>query len=383
MRLNLRAAPVYDAPETAGLAVLTASGLTRGTRQRSFEQINEAVDAAGMSLHSGAGRHLSSVSARCLSEDFDMAVELLADVARNPTFPEREIAQLRGQMLTGLRQADDDTGAVADRRFRELLYPAGHPYRLRTHGYQDTVASLGPADLAAFHGARFGPAGAFCVVVGDVRIDAAVQVLGGALGDWQGADSAPVEIATPPPPLAQQQEVPLAGKTQSDVVLGIPGIRRADPDYYALRMANMFLGRLGLMGRLGETVREAQGLAYGVHSELDAGLGRAGVNPANVDQALAAIDVELRRVREGGVTADELVRGQRYSTGTMVLHLETNDGVAGLIQDIEVFGLGLDFAERYPDIVDALTLDTVNAAAAQYLPRLQDTVRVVAGPPRG
>jgi zinc protease len=197
-----------------------------------------------------------------------------------------------------------------------------------------------------------------------------------------------VEIGAPHAPAPQQREVALAGKTQSDVVLGLPGIRRADPDYYALRMANMILGRLGMMGRLGDSVREAQGLAYGVHSELDAGLGpgpwaiRAGVNPANVDAALAAIGVELRRLREGGVMADELARGQRYSTGSLVLHLETNDGVAGLIQEIELFDLGLDYAARYPAIIEALTLDVVNAAAARYLPRLEDTVRVIAGPAR-
>jgi zinc protease len=388
VRLNLRAAPLHDDPDRAGLAMLTASGLTRGTRTRSFEEINDAVDGAGMSLNSGAGRHTSSVSLRCLSEDFRMGIDLLADVTRNPTFPEREVQQLRGQMLTGLKQADDDTGAVADRHFRELIYPTGHPYRLRNHGYQETVARLEPNDLASFHRAAFGPTGAFCIVVGDVAFEEAVEQLSEVLGDWEGAGLPAVHIGRPPPPAPVQRDVPLAGKTQSDLVLGLPGIVRADPDYYALRMANLILGRLGMMGRLGETVREAQGLAYGVHSELDAGLGpgpwaiRAGVNPSNVDAALAAIGVELERIRDGGVTADELLRGQNYTTGSLVLHLESNDGVAGVIQEIELFGLGLDYIDRYPSIVNSLTLDTVNATAARHFPRLADTVRVIAGPER-
>jgi zinc protease len=393
LRMALRAGSVLDRPETAGLATLTASGLARGTQTRTFAEINETVDSAGMSLSASAGRHLAGVSTRCLSEDLDLAIELLADIARRPVFPEVEIEQLRSQVLTGLRQADDDTGSVADRNFREQVYPVGHPYRLRSHGYLDTVARLRSADLAAFHHGHYGPAGAHCVVVGDVDFDDVVARLEQALGDWRGEGDSPaplddVSVPLPASPEPGQREVALAGKTQSDLVLGRPAIRRSDPDYYALRMANLIFGRLGMMGRLGETVREAKGLAYSVYSELDANVGagpwavRAGVNPTNVDAALQGIKEELERLLDGGVTADELERGQRYSTGTLVLQLETNDGVAGVIQDIEFFGLGLDYVERYPQIVNGLTLETVNAAARRHIPRFEDTVRVIAGPAR-
>ena len=118
LRLNVRAAPILDTPDRAGLAALTASGLTRGTKTRSFEQINEAVDAAGMSLHSGAGRHMVSIGVRCLADDLQLGIELMSDVLRQPTFPDKEFAQLKGQTLTGIRQADNDTGSVSDRHFR-------------------------------------------------------------------------------------------------------------------------------------------------------------------------------------------------------------------------------------------------------------------------
>lgn len=388
LRLSLPAGAVLDTPQQAGLATLTAAGLTRGTRGRTFAEINETVDGAGMSLSASAGRHLAGVSTRCLADDLDLAIELLADVTRRPVFPQPEIEQLRAQTLTSLRQADDDTGSVADRRFKERLYPEGHPYRLRAHGYQDTVAELRATQLVAFHEERYGPSGAFCVVVGDVDFESVVARLDGALGDWQGAGTN--RVAVPDPPLAEpgHHDVVIAGKTQCDLVLGRPAIRRSDPDYHALRMANLIFGRIGMMGRLGETVREAQGLAYSVYSELDANVGagpwavRAGVNPANVDAALAGIKEELHRLRAGGVTAAELERGQRYSTGTLVLQLETNDGVAGVIQDIEFFNLGLDYLTRYPQIVNRLTLDDVNGAAASHLPRFEETVRVVAGPSR-
>ncbi len=388
LRLALPAGAVLDAPERAGLATLTASGLTRGTQRRTFAEINETVDGAGMSLSANAGRHLAGVSMRSLAEDVDLAIELLADVTRRPVFPQPEIEQLRAQVLTGLRQADDDTGAVADRHFRERIYSEGHPYRRRVHGYQETVAELGEPDLVAFHAARYGPRGAFCVVVGDVDFESMVAKLEDALGDWHGEAGAGNPVPEAPAPEPGQEDVVVAGKTQSDLVLGRPAIRRSDPDYYALRMANLIFGRIGMMGRLGETVREAQGLAYSVYSELDANVGagpwavRAGVNPANVDAALAGIREELHRLRDGGVTAAELERGQRFSTGTLVLQLETNDGVAGVVQDIEFFNLGLDYISRYPATINRLTLDEVNGAAARHLPRFEDTVRVVAGPQR-
>lgn len=388
IRLILRAAPLLDTPETAGLASLTASGLTRGTQSRSFSEINQQIDEAGMSLSSGTGRHTCSISSRCLADDLPLAIELMADVARNPAFPEHEINQLRGQVLTGLRQADDDTGSVSDRRFRELLYPVGHPYRLRSHGYQETVAGLTRDHLAGFHQQHYGISGAVCTVVGDVDFADVCRRLEAALGDWNGALVPAVDTSAPPPAPPAIEDAVLDGKTQSDLVLGIVGITRSDPDYYAWRMANMILGRLGMMGRLGESVREAQGLAYGVHSELDAGLGagpwavRAGVNPSNVDKALKGIGDELVRIRDGGVTADELLRGQRYSSGSLVLQLETNDGVAGIIQDVELYGLGLDYIDRYPDIINGLTLDIVNEVASRRFPALEQTVRVVAGPQR-
>jgi len=390
LRLSLRAGSILDDVERAGLATLTASGLTRGTQSRSFAEINETIDSAGMSLGASAGRHVAGVSARCLREDLDLAIELVADVLRHPVFPEAEIEQLRAQVLTGLRQADDDTGSVADRTFREHVYAEGHPYRLRSHGYQQTVDRLRASDLAAFHADNYGPAGAYLVVAGDVAFDDLIARLEAALGDWNGRQVRGVDGAVPesPPPVPGLFEVALAGKTQSDLVLGRPAIRRSDPDYHALRMANLIFGRLGMMGRLGDTVREEKGLAYSVYSELDAGVGagpwavRAGVNPANVDAAFRGIQEELERLRAGGVTAAELERGQRYSTGTLVLQLETNDGVAGVIQDIEFFGLGLDYIDRYPGIVEGLTLDSVNAAAARHLPPYEETVRVVAGPAR-
>src|SRR5262249_55437554 len=149
-----------------------------------------------------------------------------------------------------------------------------------------------------------------------------------------------------------RREVELPGKTQADVVIGLPAISRRHPDYYALDLGNLILGRLGLNGRIGKNVRERQGLAYYSYSALGGGLGpgawaaRAGVNPANVERAVEAILAEVSAVCQAPVDEDELSDAQNYVTGVLPLALESNDGVARTMLSIELYDLGLDYLAR-------------------------------------
>ncbi len=386
VRVGLQASSSQDLPATAGLASLVGSGLIRGTTTRTFAEINATIDAAGMSLGASAGRHQTTVSARCLSEDLALALDLVTDLIRNPTFPDDEVGLLLGQARNGLRQADNDTGSVAQRHFRERCYPEGHPYRLRAHGYLHTVDAIGAPDLREFHAQKYSPAGAVIVVSGDVAFDQVVGALEARFGTWSGRSIAGGTVPGAPAPEPSRHDATLEGKTQADLILGVPCIARDHPDFYALRIANLVFGRLGMMGRLGETVREAMGLAYGISSDLDANVlagpwsVRAGVNPKNVEAALDAIGTELTKLRVEGVTEEEFERACRFSIGSMALHLETNDGVAGTVSDMVAHALGLDYLDRYPLIIDALTLDEVNAAARTHIPAYDRVVVSIAGP---
>ena len=389
LRLGLQASTSHDTPDLAGLASLVASGLNRGTTSRSFAEINEIVDAAGMSVGASAGRHQSAVGARCLSEDLALAVDLVADLARNPTFPDDEIALLKGQVQNGLRQAENDTGSVAHRNFREHTYPVGHPYRLRPQGYLPTVDAIGPSELRAAHASTFGVDGAVVVASGDVVFERFVELLEGALGTWSEHGVGRKSVPDAPAPVPSRQNATIEGKTQSDLVVGVPCIARNHPDFQALRLANLIFGRLGMMGRLGETVREAMGLAYGISSDLDAGLGagpwtiRAGVNPTNVDAALDGIRGELARLHRDGVSDDEFERARRFTTGSLALQLESNDGIASTVGDVILHDLGLDYIDRYPDVIGSLTIDEVNRAAREHFPLFENLVVSVCGPPQG
>ena len=169
------------------------------------------------------------------------------------------------------------------------------------------------------------------------------------------------------------------------MVLGLPAIRRDNPDYYALLMMNLLLGRLGLSGRLGRNVREEKGLAYYVYSSFDAGRGpglwavRTGVNPSNVARAIETILAEIARIQAAPVEAQELADGVAFLTGVLPLTLETNAGLAGTLLDIEQYHLGLDYIQRYPAIIRSISPEAIQEAARRYLPT-DAYILTVAGP---
>jgi len=275
LRARLRAGALQDPDGQEGLAHLTATMLQRGTARHSFAALNELTDALGASISADSGRMTVDLRLRCLVEDFPRLTALLAEVIRQPTFPAAELEKVRGQTITGILQGDQDTRTVAEHGLRTLAYPAGHPYARATIGTRESVGAIGRDDLVAFHARHYRPDVLSFSVVGGVPFAEAVATIERAFGDWTAEGLLPA-LTIPPAPLplpGQRQEATLAGKSQSDITLGHPAIPRSDPDYYALELANLILGRFGLGGRLGKSVRETQGLAYSTGSSLDGGMG--------------------------------------------------------------------------------------------------------------
>jgi zinc protease len=209
------------------------------------------------------------------------------------------------------------------------------------------------------------------------------------LGDWAAARAEGVQATLPMTdlPARELREMPMVGKTQADVVLGLPTLERSSPDFYALSFANHILGRMYFMGRFGEKVRDEQGLAYYAYSELQGSYGRgpwllrAGVNPGNLDKALDSIASELERFRQDGPTPVEQEDGVSSLLGSLPRQLETNEGAAAVMSEIELYDLGLDYLERFPDIVRSLTREQVTDAARRWLDPAH-IVTAIAGPPR-
>ena len=382
----LWAGSMSEEPTQAGLASLTAGMLMRGTESRTFREINEALESVGAQLGFHSGVHTVGFGGKALVEDLDLLLDILADVLQRPSFRPNEVETLRGQILTGLQRRAHDTRRMARLTFDALLYP-DHPYGRSVVGYEDTVSGLIRSDLVDFYRRCYSPQGMVLAVAGAVSATSVVAKVEAALGGWQTPGAMPNRRIPSPVSLAEcrHETVTIAGKTQSDIVLGWPGLSRNDPDYMSARLDNSILGVFGMMGRLGQSVRDEQGLAYYVYSRLEAGVGAgpwtliAGVNPANVERAIRAMLDQVSRLRDQPVPAEDLADSQSFLTGSMPLRLETNEGVGASLLAMERYGLGLDYLQRFADLVNAVTVQDVQEMAQKYL--APDTyVAAVAGP---
>jgi len=263
---------------------------------------------------------------------------------------------------------------MASLTFYELAYPEEHPYARSLSGYAETVSELGRDALARFYAGGYGPQGMVVVVVGAVETAVALAQVEAAFGDWEGNSYERVPLPEVPRITeVRERAVSIPGKTQSDIVLGVPGPARAAPDFMDAVVCNTILGVFGMMGRLGENVRDKQGLAYYSFSRVAGGPGPgpwqviAGVNPANVDPAITSIREEIRRICETPVSEQELADNKAFITGSLPLRLETNQGVARSILDMERYSLGLDYLQRYADLIGSITIEQVQAVAQRWL----------------
>lgn len=377
---------LFDPDEKLGLAEYTTAALMRGTRNRTFDEMYNALESVGASLGFNTGVHKSGFNGRALAEDLPLLLELLSEALTMPVFPRAEVEKLRAQLLTGLAIRAEDTADMASLIFDQILFK-DHPYSRPEDGYPDTIQNIKRSDLTTFHREHYGPRGMVIAIVGAVEPEAAAKQVKRALGSWQVKDQ---KVAPELPPLKRLKKTVtrhhrIKGKSQSDLIIGTNGPRRRDPEFMSASIGNSILGQFGMMGRIGDVVRERSGLAYYAYSSLSAGLGpgswevSAGVNPQNVKKASDLIQDELKRFVQEGVTADELADTQANFTGRLPLSLESNGGVANALLNIERHDLGLDYYLRYEDLVNEVSGEDVLNTARKFID--PDTLVIaVAGP---
>jgi zinc protease len=376
---------IFDPPPHFGLAHLVSRMLDRGTAARSAAQIADELDSRGVSLNITINRHVISVVCNCLAEDFDAVLAIVADLTMNATFPEEELAIRRAETITAIRQDEDSPAAMAGEGLFRILYP-NHPYATRPRGSAETVEQIPRAALQAFHAERFRPAALSLVIVGDVEPTRAIASATRAFGDWDRPAPAPAPLASASPASERRRlVVPMMNKAQADIAYGFVTILRSDPAYHAYHLMNNVFGQYALGGRLGDSIRERQGMAYYCFSSLDANKVpgpltiRAGVDAANVDRAVESIDAEVDRMAQEGPTEKELRESKQFLIGSMPRTLETNTGIATFLQTAEFFGLGLDYDLRLPGLINAVTLDAAHEAARNVLASSRASL-VIAGP---
>lgn len=382
----LRTGALAESADKAGLASLTAALLMRGTEANDMDTIYEQLESVGASLGVSSGFTTTEFGGGGLVEDIDLLLGLLSDALRRPTFPAEQVERVRGERLTGIQMGENNTRTKAALAFDELVY-GDHPYSRPARGTAETVPTLTRDELINFHKENYGPRGMVITIVGAISAEDAYRKVVSTFGNWQVAHQAVLPEMPTCEPVAEtiRNVVDMPQKTQTDIIIGVAGPPRAVPDYQDARLANTVLGVFGMMGRLGKNVREKQGLAYYARSSLSGGRGpgpwsaSTGVSPDKVNQAIDSIIHEMNRMRDELVPAEELADSQAYLTGSLPVGLETNDGLAGIITSMELNDLGLDYLQNYEAEINAVTPESMQAAARKYL-HTDRLVISIAGP---
>ncbi len=371
-----------DPPGKEGLAELTGSLLSDGTRGRTSEEISKIVDSMGASFSTGASQDWVEVGATVLARDFETGVDLVARSLREPTFPPDEFARAKTETLGSLQASEDEPQVVAARAFRKALFGQA-PYGTPVDGSLDSVKGLTRDDVLAYH-ASLAPGKTLCAIVGDVETARMKEVAARLLGAWspQAKPLAQRAPATSPTARTLIVDRPVA---QASIVIGQIGVPRTDPDWFSIVVMNHVLGGGGFTSRLMKRIRTQGGLAYGVSSSFGAtrlpGPFQV-VLQTKVPSAAEASRIvreELQKLHDEGATEEELAAAKDYLTGNFPMKLDSTAKIAGLLAQMQYFGLGDDYIERYAERVRAVTLDDVKRAARAHL-HPDALVQVVVGP---
>ncbi len=363
----------YEPADKAGLANLTAELLTRGAGGRTATQIDEAIEFVGASLEAGASGDSTSVSLRVLRKDLDLGLDLLADVLLRPAFPDDELNRKRTEILGAIQKKQDQPGVVAGEAFAEIVF-APHPYGRPVIGTEKTVPGIARADIQAFHARWFRPEGTIVAVAGDISLAEIRAALERRLSGWaRGPAGSPPPRPAAPPLQARTLKTVQRSLTQANIVLGHLGISRSNPDYYAVQVMNYILGGGGFGSRIIEVVREQKGWAYDISSSFAGSLepGSFAVSFQTKNEtampAIQAVLDEVRRIRDHPVTARELDDAKAFLTGNFPLRMDTLGKMVRLLAGIELYGLGLDYPDRYAALITGVTPADVQRVAQRYL----------------
>ena len=373
-----------DPPELAGLADMTASLLTKGTKTRDATQIAEQIERLGGSLESGARWDSSFATVGVMSDKIRAALEILADVVRRPTFKSEEVERLRQQYLDNLTLALGDPGSIARFVASRVVFgdsEYGHPLS----GTNESLTRIMPADIAKLHSRFYRPDNTILVIGGDISAKDAIALGTRYFGDWP-------KPSTPLPQLsaAMKEAAPSMGRIvvidkpdagQAAVYLARTGITRRDPDYFRGIVTNSVLS--GYSGRLNQEIRIKRGLSYGAGSTLDT---RRDVGPfvasaqTKNESGAQVADLllgEISRLSSSPPAEPELVPRKAVLIGNFSRNLETANGLVGQVASLALHGLSLDEINRYIANVEAINSQDVQKFAGTRLDAKTSNIIIV------
>jgi len=371
--LAVRMGVADEPPARAGLARAMSELLESGTERRDADELAWALEFAGIQLDVSAGWDSMVAGTTVPSARFDQAAALLAEVVREPSFPDDEVARVRQRQLAGLLQRRKDPRSLAADMSARFTFGDGVPYGRPVAGIRDTVAGIARDDVTALYADAFGPAHAAFIVVGDVEPDECVEVARRHYGDWEAPVAMPRDFAVRP--RVERTTVFVVdrpGSVQSELRISDVGIARSDPDYLPIRVMNTVLGG-AFTSRLNMNLRERHGFTYGARSGFSArrlpgpfSIGAAvatDVTAAALREALA----EVRLLRDEGPTEDEVASARDYIAGILPLQLQTVEQLASRLAGQFVYTLPHDYLATYQERVRAVTVEEAARVARERL----------------
>jgi zinc protease len=371
-------------PDQAGLASLVADLLDEGTEVRTAFELADEVDLLGASLRSSSGYDANTLSLQVLSSRLDEGLDLFAEVLLRPSFPEEELERLRNERLTEILQSRDEVRVLASQAFARVLYGDQHPYGQPLGGTQETVAGFTRDDVMAYYRARYQPAGAILLAVGDLEAETFRERVEDLLGDWQAMMALTPAFDIPGGPSGTTVYiVDKPGAAQSEIRVGRVGINAADPDFITLNVMNTVLGG-SFTSRLNTRLREEKGYSYGAGSGFDRRqlpgpfVASSAVYTPVTDSAVVEFVREIGRMSEERVPRDELERARNYVALRLPQSFETNRDLTSQLGFLYLYDLPPTYYDTFVSRTMEVDAGEVQDAARRWL-SLEDMVIVVAG----
>jgi zinc protease len=387
LNLVLREGRSADPPQKSGLTSLLTSVWDEGTARRTADQITDELAGIGASLSITSGWDTTMARLFTLKQHLDKALDVYADVLRNPAFPREELIREKSKALARLVQLRDDPMALSQLATAALLYGPQHPYGRSPYGTHASLASISRGDLEAAYHERVRPEDAALIAVGDVTSEELVPALEAALGGWKAAGK-PAPATLPQPPAEKPTRLVLVdkpGAAQSVIAVSRIGAERHSPDFYALTMMNSIFGGQ-FSSRLNINLRESKGYTYGAHSIFEWRIPQAGpflatasVHTAVTAPALAEFLKEIEGMAgKRAVTADELAFSHAWLTRGYPADFETPDLLARQWETVVEHRLPDDYFNTYIPRISQVTAADVLRVARQHLDPGHLTIVVVA-----
>ncbi len=370
-RLAFRVGAAFDPPEIPGLIDLLAGLMPEGTASRTSREIADEIARMGASISAGANSDYTIVAASALSQFNDPVMDLLAEVALEPSFPENEVALAKQNTKESLRQQRAQPSFLASEMVARVMF-GDHPYSV----VAPTTESIDRAsrdELVRFHRTKLVPNNAVFIVVGNVRYDDILKRTESLFSTWQRGED--VVANFPAPPVRTKRTAYLIdrhGSAQSNIVIANSGIIKTNPDYFSMLLMHTVIGA-NASSRLFMNLREDKGYTYGAYSNLDArrsaGTFRctAEVRTPVTGDSIKEFLYELDRIRKEPVSAKEIADAKSYLTGVFPIRLETQEGLTDQLVQIKMLNLPDDYLERYRDRVQAVTVEDIQRIAQRYV----------------